>query len=221
MAGIFSYESRFSQVIMKVAYGCYLNLLWLVCSLPIFTIGAATVALYTITLKIAADEEGEILITFLRAFRDNFKQATIVWLIILATAGVLGVDIYVLRQLSQASAGPLAIILTLALAIVIVACIALVIVHMYVFPLIAYVENSTWEMLKNSLFIGLRYLFCTVLVFAIHAAMAFAVIAIFTPLAILGVGFCAVLSSMLILPVLRAVTTPPADEEAEVEELLP
>ena len=42
----FSYESRFSQLLLKLCYACYLNLLWLVCSLPIFTMGAATTALY-------------------------------------------------------------------------------------------------------------------------------------------------------------------------------
>ena len=48
----FSYESRFSQLLLKLCYSCYLNLLWLVCSLPIFTMGAATTALYYTCLKV-------------------------------------------------------------------------------------------------------------------------------------------------------------------------
>ena len=41
----FSYESKFSQALIKLCYSCYLNLLWFLCSLPIFTIGASTTAL--------------------------------------------------------------------------------------------------------------------------------------------------------------------------------
>ena len=42
----FAYDSKFSQILMKICYCCYLNLLWFVCSIPIFTMGAATTALY-------------------------------------------------------------------------------------------------------------------------------------------------------------------------------
>jgi len=41
----FSYDSKFSQLMIKLCYSCYLNLLWFVCSIPIFTIGASTTAL--------------------------------------------------------------------------------------------------------------------------------------------------------------------------------
>ena len=47
---LFSYDSKFSQIMLKLCYGCYLNLLWMVCSLPVFTAGAATAALYDVTL---------------------------------------------------------------------------------------------------------------------------------------------------------------------------
>ncbi|MBQ1840251.1 MAG: DUF624 domain-containing protein, partial [Atopobiaceae bacterium] len=50
---IFSPESKFSKIMMRLAWGCYLNLLWIVCSLPIITVGASTTALYYVTLKIA------------------------------------------------------------------------------------------------------------------------------------------------------------------------
>ena len=54
---LFSYDSKFSQIMLKLCYGCYLNLLWMVCSLPVFTAGAATAALYDVTLRLAREEE--------------------------------------------------------------------------------------------------------------------------------------------------------------------
>jgi len=199
---IFSYESRFSKVMMRIAHGCYLNLLWAVCSLPIVTFGAATTALYDVTLRMARNEEGDLTAQFFRAFRSNFVQATQLWLVVLALGAVLGTDIYVLNHLRDVASGPLAVVLTITLAMVIAACVALGIVVMYVFPLTARVENTNVNMLKNSFLIGTHYLFCTICVFAIHAAMAIAIIAIFTPLAVMGEGLCAVLSSYLLYPVI-------------------
>lgn len=55
-----------------------LNLLWLVCSIPIITIGPATNALFTVTLKLAQDEPVRVLSTFFKAFKVNIKQSLIV-----------------------------------------------------------------------------------------------------------------------------------------------
>ena len=81
---IFSYESKFSQALIKLCYSCYLNLLWFLCSLPIFTIGASTTALYYVSLKIVQGEDSNLTRLFFRSFRQNFRQATTLWLILLA-----------------------------------------------------------------------------------------------------------------------------------------
>lgn len=200
----FSYDSKFSQIMLKLCTGCYLNMLWIICSLPIFTIGAATAALYSVTLKIARDEDPPILTTFVKALRENFKQATVLWLILLGAGLLLGADGYILYHLYRSTQGPVAVISTLGLALIIAAAIAFVIVLIYVFPLTASVRNTNFAMLKNSLLIGIHYLFCTILVFAIHFAMFFAVVAFFTPLVILGEGVCALVSSYLLSNVIRA-----------------
>ena len=199
---IFSYESKFSRVMMVISQSCYLNLLWFVCSIPVVTLGASTTALYDVALKIARGDDAEIGRRFFASFKSNFKQATQIWLILLALGIVLGTDIYVLNHLRNFATGPLAIIETIALAMVIAACIAYAIVHIYVWPLTASVENTNFQMIKNSFLIGTHYLFCTICVFAIHFAMAFSIIALFTPLFILGNGLCAVLSSYLLNPVI-------------------
>lgn len=202
----FSYESKFSQLMLKVCSGCYLNLLWFICSIPVFTVGASTAALFAVTLKIARDEDPRILPEFVKALRSNFKQATVLWLIMLGFGAVLGIDGYILYHLYRSTAGTVAVICTLGLALIIVASIAYVIVLMYVFPLTASVKNTNFNMLKNSLLIGIHYLFCTILMFAIYFAMFFAVVAFFTPLIIFGFGVCALLCSYLLTGVIRSVS---------------
>lgn len=202
----FSYDSRFSQIVLKICSGCCLNLIWFLCSLPIFTIGASTAALYSVTLKLARDETPRLLPEFMKAFRSNFKQATVLWLILLGFGILLGTDGYILYHLYRSTTGAIAVICTLGLALIIVSAIAYVVVLIYVFPLTASVVNTNFNMLKNSLLVGIRYLFCTILVFAIHFAMFFLVVAIFTPLIVFGEGVCALLSSYLLVNVIRAVS---------------
>ena len=206
----FSYESRFSQIILKIAEGCYLNLLWALFSLPVFTAGAATAALYRVTLKIARGEEPALTSQFIRGFKENFKQATILWLILLGIGILLGADGYVLFRLSRTSTGTAAVLWTVLFAVIIAAGVAYAIILCYIFPLVASVENTNLAMIRNSFFIGTHYLFCTILVLAIHFAMFFAVVRIFTPLIIFGEGICALLSSYLLVRVIAAVSYDPA-----------
>ena len=121
----FSYDSKFSQIMLKLCYGCYLNLLWFVCSLPVFTIGASTAALYDVTLQIAREEDPPLTSRFFHAFRENFRQATTLWLILLMLGIMLGADGYILYHLYKGTTGIVSVICTLGLALIIVAAITL------------------------------------------------------------------------------------------------
>lgn len=69
-----------------------LNLLWLLCCLPVVTAGAATTAVYYTMYRILTGEDDAVLRPYFRAFRQNFKQATLLWLPLLVIAAVLGLD---------------------------------------------------------------------------------------------------------------------------------
>lgn len=86
-------------VLTKLTYSAYLNILWLVCSLPIVTIGASTTALFYVTLKMAEDRDDGLTRMFFKAFRENFKPATKLWLILLAVGSFLAADGFVLRRM--------------------------------------------------------------------------------------------------------------------------
>ena len=211
----FSYESKFSQILLKLCWSCYLNLLWFVCSLPIVTIGASTTALYYASLKLVREEDSSLTRQFFRSFRENFKQATVLWLILLGVGLFLGADGYILYHLRLSAAGPLAVMWTLILAVVIAASVVYVIVLLYVFPLLASVCNTNRAMLKNAFLIGTHYLFATILIFAVHFAMFFVVVAWFTPLIVFGEGLCALISAWLLNGILIASSGTPEDRKAE------
>lgn len=215
-----AYDSKFSQIILKLCNSCYLNILWFLCSIPIFTIGASTTALYSVTLKMAREEDISASRQFFRSFRENFRQATILWLILLAVGLCLAGDGYILYHLRASSTGTVAVVWTFMLALIIAGSIAYGIVLLYVFPLVASVVNTNTAMLKNSFFIGTHYLFCTILVFGIHLAIFFVSVRFFTPLLIFGEGLCALLSSYLLSKVIRACSYDPNQVEDEAQTLL-
>ena len=64
-----------------------LNLLWIVCSLPIITAGASTTALFYCTLKLHKDGDIRVLHDFFKSFKQNFRQSTLIW-ILMAAAGI-------------------------------------------------------------------------------------------------------------------------------------
>ena len=220
----FSYDSKFGQLFIKLSYGCCLNILWLVCSLPIFTIGASTTALYYTSFKIAKTE-GSYITAMFRSFKQNFKQATVIWLIMLATGIVIFMDAVLLGRLRTTSTGTAAVMWTLLLAVIFACMIMYVIVLVYIFPLLSIASNTTANMFKNAFLIGTHYLFVTILVVLIHYVMFFLVVNVFTPLIIFGEGLCAVISAHLLLKVFRPMLYDPnepkddhSDESGEAPE---
>ena len=219
----FSYDSTFGQIFIKISYGCCLNILWLICCLPIFTIGASTTALYYTSFKIAKDEGSFITTMFFRSFKQNFKQATVIWLIMLATGLIIGADAVLLYRVRATSTGTAAVVWTLLLATIFACMIAYAIVLTYIFPLLSIASNTTANMFKNAFLIGTHYLFVTILVIFVHYAMFFLVVNVFTPLIIFGEGLCAVISAHILLRILRPLIYDPnaesdeSDDEGEAE----
>lgn len=103
---IFSYESKFNQILMFVADLCILNLLFVVCSLPVFTIGAAQAALYSgiRTLVDPADDSSPAK-AFWKAFRTGFKSITGAWGLFLLAEAAMGVVFYFVVAYGQTVAG--------------------------------------------------------------------------------------------------------------------
>ena len=87
MRWLFDIENPVMRLIIKIFDCMCLSILWLICCLPVVTAGAATAALYATVHRYIRKEEGHLLRTFFGAIRENWKRATLVWLVVLA-AGI-------------------------------------------------------------------------------------------------------------------------------------
>lgn len=209
MHNLLNPDNRVMRFITKIADSVFLNLLWLLFSLPIVTAGAATTALFDLSLHMVNDEEGSIFRGFVKSFRSNFRSATKTWLILLAAGIIFALDGYVLWHMHFSSA-----FWTIVTAIFLVALAAYCIILIYVFPLMACFENTSLAMIRNSLMIGMRFLICTALQALIYFLMALVAIRFFTPILMFGEGLCVLLCSYLVNPIMKKLR-----ENAQASEL--
>lgn len=84
-------EGPLARALSRLTDCIILSLLWILCSLPLATIGASTTALFTMTLRMVRDEEGKMSAGFFKAFKENFKNATLIHLFLILLAVMLGV----------------------------------------------------------------------------------------------------------------------------------
>lgn len=113
-----------------------LNLLWILTSLPVITVGASTTALYYCTLKLHKDREISIWKCYWKSFRGNFFQATAVWLCLAAA----GICVWFEKKAVVSMPGAMSAVFTY---VVWGMGLLLLVTALYVFPTIASFENKT------------------------------------------------------------------------------
>ena len=162
MRNLFSMDSGLFRFLTRLADLMILNILFILCCIPIVTIGASITALYYVTLKMAVNEEGYIARAFLKSFRQNFKQATVIWLILFALGCVFGIDFYILYY----SEGTLITVLRFCIG---ATALVYLMVLLYVFPTLARFYNSVKNTMRNALIMALADLPRTLLILVITA----------------------------------------------------
>lgn len=90
MKNLFSYDSKFTQTVLLLADYLILNLLYLLCCIPLFTIGAAQSGLYSgIAVLTDKEDDTSCIRKFFRGFSDGFGSITLVWTISMAVMALL------------------------------------------------------------------------------------------------------------------------------------
>ncbi len=154
MNGFFSFDGPFFKIGNLLADLLILNLLWFTCSIPIFTIGASTTALYYVASKRVIDKEGYILRDFFKSFKMNFFQATIIWIILVIMGGIAFFGLKNLSVFGQFK------IVALPLYIFIV--IELLVTCLYVFPMLSKFHMKTIEIIKSAFILGNKHILSTI-----------------------------------------------------------
>lgn len=131
----------------------FLNILWILCCIPVFTIGAATTGAYYASLRLMNEDDDAVIQNFFKSFKSNFKQATLLWLPVLAVAAFLALDISLCFRYSQVSQTLIAVVF------IMLVCIAflLLLTVLYLFPLQSWFDNTLVVTLRNALVLGVHH----------------------------------------------------------------
>ena len=152
----FSPDSKLMQAISRISDLVIVNLLFLITCIPLFTIGASLTALYTVCFKLGTDKEEGAVRPYLRAFRDNFKQSTVLWLILAFFGGTTIANI----ALAYSYSGLLGYTYIVFIGLFFL----LLMIGAYVFPLVSQFWNDNASVLKNALLLSIGYLPRTIII---------------------------------------------------------
>lgn len=166
MNRLFNIDNPIMQFISKIFDLVLLNLLFILFSIPVITAGASLSALYYVSLKILRGEDPYIWQNFFKAFRQNFKQATLVWILLLLAAVLLGMDFYIINSQDTVVFAVVRIFLW-------VMCGILFCIFLYIFPVISHFVCSTRQAFKNSVYMIVGFLPYTILMLAISGVILY------------------------------------------------
>ena len=96
MGKIFDLDSPIMRVMNRIADLLILNMITLICCLPVITIGAALTAMHSVLLTMVRNKDSYIFRSYFQSFKQNFRQATALWLIFLAAFLFIGYDLYLI-----------------------------------------------------------------------------------------------------------------------------
>lgn len=204
MKDLFNLENPFIHFLGRVGDMILANLLFLICSLPVVTVGASWCAVHKLTQDIVSDQDQGLLKPFFRAFKENFKQATIAWLCILIFLIGMGCNLLLVVSYLTGSTASICKGIVIALTALVLA------ISGYLFPLIVRYENSLRQHFINATILSVVKLPRTVVILLVNvlpfiilyfSAQTFVRTLVFW--LVIGFSFACYITSALLMPIFK------------------
>lgn len=146
-------ENSFITFINKMADLLILNLLFLICCVPVITIGPAFTALYAVSLRSVRYGDGYVVRTFFQAFKRDFLKSVVAGIIMLIMIALLVVDLFFWSVIK--------IPILSSIMLVVSICIGYVglIIFLWLYPVLAKFENPFLVNLKNAAAMAVAHFF--------------------------------------------------------------
>lgn len=189
----FNIESPLFNFITTLTEFILLNIIFLITCLPLFTIGTSLTSLYYVTMQEARSEHGYIVKNYLKAWKENFIQSTVIWVLYNIVSYVFFTALIVYKGLGTIVSNVIFILITLSTFL-------LVLSFLYIFPLLARFNNTTSRSIKNAMLLALHNIKTTILLVVIHCTYIY--LCIILPwskvfMVLLGFAFFAYCNSFL------------------------
>lgn len=210
MGNLFNMEGGLMTALSKFFDICFISILWVICSIPLITIGASTTALYYGIVKVIRHDRGYVGREFFHSFKTNFASGTILWIIIAALSGLLYFNMKLAGQMGG-NQGYLLVSVYRAMAFI------LLCVTAYIFPNLSRFTMGKKQLIQTSLFMSMKHLPITIVVVVILVLTMLAVQIMPVTLLFLP-GVSCFLCSLLIEKVLRKYMPKKEGEEDQASD---
>lgn len=221
MGRLFDMDNKFFRFMGKLADLCILNVLCILCCIPVVTAGASITAMFYVTMKMVRNEEAYIARSFFKSFKENFRQATVINIIMLVIAGVLYVDFRVVKSMPGTAS-------TVFQYLFLIFAILYVMLFTYIYPVLAKFYNSIKNTFRNAILMSVRHLpytvlmilvsICPVLVFYIQSARAQSMLLLL--LIMVGFALVAYINSFFFVKIFdRYIIQEPEEKSENAEEV--
>ena len=162
MGKLFNLDSPILRVLGTLADMCLLNIMTIICCLPVFTAGASITAMHYVLLKMVRNEEGYVWKDFWKSFKENLWQGMAIGSILLIFVAFFLVDCYIFKGMVETVSVPM-------LAIAGAFALFLYMIYLYAFPLLAHFHNTVLGTIKNAFFVGVMAFPQTILMMIVTA----------------------------------------------------
>lgn len=147
-------DGKLIQALGRLADLIVINLLAILCCIPIITIGASFTAAYACMFRLKENKESYLVRDFFCAFRKNFRQATLIWATFLLLTFLIFQDYRILGGIKGISAVAQIFILAIGIVLFIVLC--------YALPMQAYFINPVKQTIRNAFLTAIARLYITI-----------------------------------------------------------
>ncbi len=208
MNRIFNMDNGFFRALSKLVDCIWLNFLFVLTCIPVFTIGASMTALYYTMQKVIRNDRGYVSSEYWHALKTNFKQATLTWLIVLAVGLLTFFDIHFMKAMDKAGQplGKAYVFFQVLLALEILWC-------TYLFPYMSRFINGMKATMKNAALIAVLNLPWTLLILVLLV-----VAGLIMYLIPIGIFFAPVLFTWVLNRILERVFRKYMTEEDKAQE---
>lgn len=190
---MFAFDSPLMNALNKISDLMWLTILAVICCIPVVTAGASLTALHYMALKMVRDEETYIARGFFKSFKENFKQATAIWLLLLLAMGIIIGDFIITWNMAGVFYQVLRAVFT-------VVGLLLLFEFAFVFPVLSKFANSVKVTMKNALVISIVQFPKTIIMILMPVALVVLIwfFPVLVPIVMLfGMGGCAFLAAKM------------------------
>lgn len=207
---LFGYDNVVFRFLTKLGNIWWLNILWLVCSLPVFTLGASTTALIYSSMKLH-DDEGYPAANFFRSFRENFRQATGLFFIYAAAGILIALDLIYWNRMDNTDHK---LVWALTIVVLIPYCLSL----LYVFAVQSKFVHTVKGTIYYSFMLSIRHFKETVMMLIVMGIIVYlnltTIVLVNYVTLLLGVGLIAYLFSVYYIKIFKKyIPVEPAEPE--------